>query len=105
MRIALFVVAVVAASMAASPVAAAQDPMIEIELECEGIGTVTVETNPVYLWVPGHVGSNDGLVTHIVTGIFGFEKGQTNDVPGIDTVLCTTTGGEIVVEGFFVPRR
>ncbi len=85
----------------------AQGPMIPINLNCEEpIGDVTVEANPVFLWVPGHVTSNEGLVTHIVTGIFGFEKGQTNNAPGIDTVICTIVGGPLdgePVEGFFVP--
>lgn len=92
--------------MALATSAGAQGPMITIDLDCEGIGDITVETNPVYLWVPGHVSSGSAEVTHIVTGIFGFEKGQTNQRLPFGTIECTVVGGPLdglVVHGFFAP--
>jgi hypothetical protein len=105
------VVIAVMALMAVPSVASAHGPMIEVDLDCDGgIGAVTVEANPVALWVPGHVTSNDGLVTHIVTGIFGEEKGRTNQKLPFGTVECEIVGGDFefligeLVYGFFVPR-
>jgi len=108
LRIRRLVVAVaVLGLMAFATAAGAQGPMIEINLNCDGIGDITVESNPAHLWAPGHVSSDDPEVTHIVTGIFGFEKGQTNDNLPFGTIECTVVGGPLdglVVTGFFVPR-
>ena len=92
--------------MAFATSAGAHGPMVAIDLNCEGIGDITVESNPVFLWAPGHVSSDDAEVTHIVTGIFGFEKGQTNQSLPFGTIECTVVGGPLdgfVVHGFFAP--
>ena len=102
-----FVVALaVAGLMAFATAAGAQGPMVTIDLDCEGIGPITVESNPVYLWTPGHVSSDDAEVTHIVTSIFGFEKGQAHNKLPLDIIECTVVGGPLdglVVYGFFTP--
>lgn len=109
-RRALFVVAAVLALLLAVPSAASADPppVLEVTFDCDG-DMVTAVARAAFLWVPGHVTSNDEKVTHIVTSIFGFEKGQTNGAPGIAPRLveCTVVNGPpgppLVVTGFFVP--
>ena len=54
----------------------------------------------------GHVSSGGDEVIHIVTGIFGEQKGQTNQRLPLDVIECTIVGGPFDGEsvfGFFTP--
>lgn len=105
-RLRAAMVAATLATLAFPALTSAQGPMKTINLDCNG-EAVTLEANLVYLWVPGHITSGgDGAVMHVVTSIFGFDKGATNESLPFGTVECVVADGPLAgtsVWGFFVP--